>query len=355
MKSGKLALQLVEKKGSIQYKSSVICFVYDRILWATEPLQLIVNAHLLGRKYGHQSGDCLYALNNQILAIKADYSAGHCLDKVRTNIMDFFSVLKGHGLKVFANFPAFLLSQIMVLQGGLHMAAVAHGEDIPSEVGILSNARSGSNVVLYGKIHHLTRSYLFRQMGNASLNIDISGTMAEGLNQLNLFHVMGYFFEGLSAFLLARKTCDNKYAERGQSVLSMMKCWSEHSLWNWENKVLLLEAESMFTIGEFDRAVLTYDSAIRCAREHKFIHEEAIASELAGTFYYERGIYQKSYSLLVHSVESYRTWGAHAIAGRVESVIGHNFGAALGTFVPSADISCDLCAPSLLSQKKRSK
>ena len=52
-----------------------------------------------------------------------------------------------------------------------------------------------------------------------------------------------------------------------------------------EQNVMLLEAESMFTNGDFDRAGPLYDSAIRSAREHKFIHEEAIASELAGTFY----------------------------------------------------------------------
>jgi len=105
-----------------------------------------------------------------------------------------------------------------------------------------------------------------------------------------------------------------------------MQCWSEHSSWNWENKLLLLEAESVHAKGEFDRAGSFYDNAIRSAREHKFVHEEAIASELAGSFYFERGFRQKSHTCLVHSVECYEKWGAHAVARRVETVIREYFG-----------------------------
>ena len=156
LRIGKLALKLVEKKGSIQYKSSVICFVYDRIIFISEPFQLIANAHLLGHRCGQQSGDFLYALTNQILAIKSDYAAGHNLDKVQKNTLEFLSVLQGHGLKIFRNFPLFLLSQIMVLKEGLHMAGVAHVDNMPQEGQILASANPGSNVSLYGKIHHLT-------------------------------------------------------------------------------------------------------------------------------------------------------------------------------------------------------
>ncbi|KAL7431794.1 hypothetical protein ACHAXH_004913 [Discostella pseudostelligera] len=358
---GKLALKLVEKKGSIQYKSSVICFVYDRIIFISEPFQLIANAHLLGHKCGQQSGDFLYALTNQILAIKSDYAAGHNLDKVQKDTLEFLSVLQGHGLKIFRNFPLFLLSQIMALKEGLHMADVAHVENMPREGQILASAKPGSNVLLYGKIHHLTRAFLFRQMDDASANIDVSGTMTEGSHQLNLFHLMGFLFEGLTAFLLARQKCGNesaKYFERGQSVLSQMRCWSEHSRWNWENKLFLLEAESMFTIGDFDRAGSLYVSAIQSAHEHNFLHENAIASELAGMFFLDRGFQQKSLSCFVYSIKSYRAWGAQSVARRVESFIECNFGYDVSPLVSTAgaDTSFEyIFASSLVSQKKRQK
>lgn len=347
---------MVEQKGSQQLKSSVLCIVYDRILFTSEPFQLIAGAHLLGLKSGQQSGDYLYALTNQVLAIKTHYAVGNNLCNVQADIMDFLSVLQGHGLKIFANFPTFLLSQIMVLKNGLHMSVLSHVDNLPSEGQILSCARSGSNVLLYGKIHFLSRAFLFRQLDDASHNIDISGKLAKGWHQLNLFHLMGFFFEGLASFLLARQSSSKKSAEcikRGQSVLTKMRCWSGHSQWNWENKVLLLEAESMYTNKEFNKAGPLYDRAIRSAREHNFIHEEAIASELAGTFYFMGGFRHKSLSFLLHSIDCYEKWGAHAVAKRVQTDIRDYFGSEIDQLKSSADASLECIFTLGGNEKKR--
>jgi hypothetical protein len=112
--------------------------------------------------------------------------------------------------------------------------------------------------------------------------------------------------------------------ERGLSVLKRMQCWSEHSCWNWEDKRLLLEAEHMYTLGEYDQASSLYDSAIRSAHDHKFLHGEAIASELTGIFYHERGLHSESYPYFVHSVTSYKEWGAHAISERTVDILRHD-------------------------------
>ena len=313
-----------------------------------------MEAHLLGHKAGQLTGDIVFALHNLILAILTDYVAGKSLDTVQKNAMDFVSVLNRHGLKIFFKNTVLLLSQISVLSKGPDAAQV---DSMPSEGEILSDASSGPSIAAYGKLHHLTRAFLFRQMYDASLHVDISGAVSESHHQLNPHYLMGYFFEGLASFQFARQTRASesaKWMERGQSVLAKMRCWSEHSLWNWENKVLLLEAESMFANGEIDSAGRFYNSAIRSAREHKFVHEEAIASELAGMFYFEIGLQQKSYSYLVHSVDCYKKWGAHAVAKRVENVIKSDFGRDVELLELNADTSLEhLFASSQESKKKR--
>jgi hypothetical protein len=104
-----------------------------------------------------------------------------------------------------------------------------------------------------------------------------------------------------------------------------MKLWSEHSSWNFENKMLLLEAERMHTLGIYDRAATLYEAAIRSAREHKFIHEEAIASELAGILFCERRLHEKALNFLMHSAQSYRKWGALAVAKRVDTFVANRY------------------------------
>ena len=115
-------------------------------------------------------------------------------------------------------------------------------------------------------------------------------------------------------------------SSRGQSVLSRLRCWREHSSWNWENKVLLLEAMEMQTLGNYDAARLSYTRSIQSAHEHKFVHEEAIASELAGDFFCEQGHQLEAYALYMHSIKCFNEWGALAVAKRVESSVESKFG-----------------------------
>ena len=79
--------------------------------------------------------------------------------------------------------------------------------------------------------------------------------------------------------MLARQTKDSeqkmRLIEKGDNVLTKMRYWSEHSSWNWESKMTLLDAEKMYTLGSFDQALLFYERAIRSANEHKFVNDEA--------------------------------------------------------------------------------
>ena len=141
---------------------------------------------------------------------------------------------------------------------------------------------------------------------------------------------LGIFFEGLTCYLCSFEATDQvskaAWVGRGQSILAKIRSWHEHSSWNWENKVLLLEAMEMHTLGNYDAAEPLYISSIRSAREHKFIHEEAITSELAGDLFYERGSHLESYALYMHSIKCFNEWGALAVAMRVESSLQSRFG-----------------------------
>ena len=89
--------------------------------------------------------------------------------------------------------------------------------------------------------------------------------------------------------------------------------------------MVLLEAEKMYTIGSYNQASSFFDRALRVAHKHKFVNDEAIASELAGMFFFERELHEKTKTLLLHSVQCYKTWGALAVAKRVETYIVSKF------------------------------
>lgn len=132
-----------------------------------------------------------------------------------------------------------------------------------------------------------------------------------------------------------------------------MKEWSVHSDWNFKNKLLLIEAESYNTQGDFDKAAMHYEASIKAAKEHKFMHEEALASELAGTFFLERGQRQKSHSYLKHASECYEKWGASVANTRVEDIIQNEFASDVMQSTPALDLPTSIITVQETSSKKR--
>ena len=233
--------------------------------------------------------------------------------------------------------------------------------NIPTEKEALAQFSDPIFLTSY-KIHQLVRAYLFRQFDDLqSLDIvDISDDIEKNKHQLRPLLLFGIYFEGLASFLLARQTNNSertRWIEKGENVLTKIRYWSEHSSWNWEDKMVLLEAEKMYTVGNFDQAALLYERAIRLAHEHKFINDEAIASELAGIFFFERGLNEmKGEAHLLHSVQSYKTWGALAVAKRVEHFIASKFSSDCKSFLqqwPTSVVLASAFASNDDSSKKR--
>ena len=104
--------------------------------------------------------------------------------------------------------------------------------------------------------------------------------------------------------------------------------------------MLILEAMKMDILSnrDGDSAGLLYNSAIRSAHEHKFVHEEAIASELMGDFSFEQGHQSEAYALYMHSIKCFREWGAQAIATRIESSLKSKFALRLSHLEKEVDV-----------------
>ena len=96
----------------------------------------------------------------------------------------------------------------------------------------------------------------------------------------------------------------------GQKAVQKFRRWKNECEWNFENNLLLLQAEHSFAIGEFAAAQKLYHLSIASAQRHRFIHEEAIACELASLFHTSCGRKDLSCKLLKQSMACYQSWGA---------------------------------------------
>jgi PAS domain S-box-containing protein len=89
-----------------------------------------------------------------------------------------------------------------------------------------------------------------------------------------------------------------------------LEIWAEHCPENFENRAALVGAEIARIEGRTLDAEQLYERAIRSARANGFVHNEALANELAARFYMARGFDRIANAYLREARYGYLRWGA---------------------------------------------
>ncbi len=91
-----------------------------------------------------------------------------------------------------------------------------------------------------------------------------------------------------------------------------LRLWSEQGHNNFQHKYDLVEAEKARVLGKNWLAAELYEKAIAGAKENEYLHEEALAYELAAEFYLGRGMETFAQTYLREAHYCYQQWGAIA-------------------------------------------
>ena len=89
-----------------------------------------------------------------------------------------------------------------------------------------------------------------------------------------------------------------------------LQIWAELSPENFENRAALVGAEQARLEGRMLEAEQLYQQAIRSARTNGFVHNEALACEVAARFYSARGLEDIAAMYLARARDGYLRWGA---------------------------------------------
>jgi predicted ATPase/signal transduction histidine kinase len=121
-----------------------------------------------------------------------------------------------------------------------------------------------------------------------------------------------WFFGALAEAAL----CSESEGSGGPQLEAMLAyeaeiaAWVEHAPENFSNKLSLVRAERARLEGRSLEAGALYEQAIRLAKEHRFVHEEALACELAARFYSARGFETAAGAYAGAARAAYVKWGA---------------------------------------------
>jgi PAS domain S-box-containing protein len=102
-----------------------------------------------------------------------------------------------------------------------------------------------------------------------------------------------------------------------------LQMWAEVNPETFEDRVALVGAEIARIEGRVLNAQELYDKAIREAHKYGFVHNQAIANEIAGRFYAERGYEKIAATYLRAARACYLRWGADGKVRQLEELYPH--------------------------------
>ncbi|MBV8051418.1 MAG: PAS domain S-box protein, partial [Acidobacteriaceae bacterium] len=163
--------------------------------------------------------------------------------------------------------------------------------------------------------------YWTRKLQARFLAGDYAAAVDASLNAQRLLWTSPSFLESAEAHfygaLSHAATCDaaspNEYKQHVEALAAhhrQLVQWAENCPENFQNRAALVAAEIARIEGRELDAERLYEEAIKSARENNFVHNEALASELAARFYDARGLETISQAYLRNARYCYRRWGA---------------------------------------------
>jgi predicted ATPase/signal transduction histidine kinase len=186
---------------------------------------------------------------------------------------------------------------------------------------IPQHLQSGDLTALaYAYIYKLMLAYLFGNYTAALADI-IQGSKylqaVSGMIPVPVFH----FYAALTHLVLfATQSAPEQVETLAQVAIHQdtIDLWAQTAPMNYRHKWQLIEAEKQRVLGNKAAAIEHYDQAITGAKEHQFVHEEALANELAAKFYLD---WNKEKIAQVYAIEAYYGYGRWGATAKVADLV----------------------------------
>ncbi|WP_292933946.1 AAA family ATPase [Noviherbaspirillum sp.] len=310
---GELALRLQERPEMAIQRSPTLCLVHGYIQPWKYPLRKSVDGLRQSYLTAMASGDTEYAANAASLLCYISFHCGNELEEVEKEFADYVTALTQRPSHLNAHRCQWQLVQNLrgdhpdptLLQGTIYDAHQLQEAQRMTDDQILMFRLASCRLFLF---------YLFRRFREAHAQAVTAARYVKSL--LGSFGCSQfYFYDSLAHLALLGKTRGmNRIGvlRRVKKNQKKLQHWAKHGPENFRNKWMLVEAELARHRGEPLKAIDCYEQAIRLAADNGYMQEEALAQELAGEFYLERGQETLARVYLKQAQQSYLRWGALA-------------------------------------------
>jgi PAS domain S-box-containing protein len=135
-----------------------------------------------------------------------------------------------------------------------------------------------------------------------------------------------HFYSALSRAASVDSATDDvrqRHVEALAAHQKQQEIWAQHCPENFETRTALVGAEIARIEGRVLEAEHLYEQAIRSAHANGFVHNEALADELAARFYAARGFETIAHAYLRNARYCYLRWGADGKVRQLDDLYPH--------------------------------
>jgi PAS domain S-box-containing protein len=311
---GRLSHVLAEKHGSTRYQARTYLSVGALILpWEKHPAG---GCELIRRVFdaAYRIGDLTFAAYSWHQLITCHLVLGGPLTDVQTEAQNGLAFARKTRFGLLTHVCAAQLGLVRTLRGSTPAFGSFDDEEF-SELESERHLAANENLRL-AEFFYWTRKLQARFLaGDYALAVDAAQHAepllwtSSGMFETAEFRLYGALAHA-RAYEFGSPAQRRLHLEALRTHLGQIEVWAQHNPATFENRAAMVGAELARLEDRTLAAEELYELAIRSAHTHGFVHNEALANELAGRFYAARGFEKIANAYLRDARYCYLRWGA---------------------------------------------
>ncbi|NTX26825.1 AAA family ATPase [Burkholderia pyrrocinia] len=307
----KVALALVDRHGFERYRSATLIALDQVSVW-TQPLSYALDRAREAKAAGNASAELRWMCYSCNHIVSNLISMGEALPAIRDEIDPLLQIARGARYDDIVDLVSTQSEFVDALQLGYH-------RPVGTWRARTSTKTPMSVLQFWTDVLAGQAAFIFGDADAARASLDAAASSAWStpahimLSDFHLFRVLAGIASDRGA------TPPERLLERYAPPRARFAAWSERNPATFRNKLALIDAEFARVRGEHVVAMQQYEASASLAAERGFVHEQALAHELAAHHATSLGLAGPARHQLRLAHACYRRWGATGKAQAMEA------------------------------------
>ncbi len=312
---GQLALNLLSRLGAREVKARTWFVVHSFIKHWIEPVKETLNPLREAYAIGLETGDLEFAAYSAYVYYYSAFLSGCELAQLNLEMATYAQVIRQMGQERTINLHELFHQAVLNLLGEVENPLYLIGKAFDEQVMLPAlQSRNDHTAISFLFINKLMLCFLFGEWYIAVDNASAAEHYLDSITGHIIVHHF-YFYDSLARLAATPDASQSERKRLTQKVLRnqrKMRKWAKYAPANNSHKFYLVEAELCRVRDRYTLAIDYYDRAIALAKENEYIHEAALAYELAAKFYLSKGKQLTARAYMQEARYCYQLWGAIA-------------------------------------------